>query len=246
MTFNTKKCKTMHLGNKPNSEYYLKDSENKIHKIEQITEEKDLGVIFDNKLTFSKHINTKVNIANRNLGLIIKKFIYMNKEMFLQLYKSLVRPHLEYASVIWTPRYKKDVIAIENVQRRATRVLQELQGLEYKDRLIRLGLPTLEYRRARADVIEVYKLGHGLDKISINILSPRDNSNTRGNTHKLYKPRARINMRKNSFSHRVVDTWNSLSTDTIEAQTLNCFKSRLNKNWKDQSKFIAQCYNPNY
>ena len=59
----------------------------------------------------------------------IKKFTYLDKEMFLQLYKALVRPHLEYASVIWNPRYKKDIIAIENVQRRATIMIEVLPGM---------------------------------------------------------------------------------------------------------------------
>ena len=168
----------------------------------------------------------------------------MNKEMFLQLYKSLVRPHLEYASVIWTPKYKKDAVAIENVQRRATRMLHELQGLEYSERLTALGLPSLEYRINRADVIEVYKLKNELDKVTTNMLPIRGNTGTRGNIHMLFKPRAKGNTRKIAFSHRVVDTWNTLPSSVIEAPTLNCFKSRLNKHWSGQSKFNAKCYTP--
>ena len=79
--------------------------------------------------------------------------------MFLDLYKTLVRPHLEYAAPIWTPLYEKDSIMLENVQRRATRLVKALSGLTYQERLLELGLPSLEYRRLRADVIEVYKIG---------------------------------------------------------------------------------------
>ena len=85
--------------------------------IEKVANEKDLGVIIDSKLTFRDHISAKVNLANRNLGLIFRTFTYLDTEMFMSLYKSLVRPHLEYASVIWSPLYKKDRISIENVQR---------------------------------------------------------------------------------------------------------------------------------
>jgi hypothetical protein len=75
----------------------------------------------------------------------------------------------------------------------------------------------LEYSRTRADIIEVYKLRHRLDKIATNILTTRSNTNTWGNTEKLFKPRARLKTRKYAFSHRVVDTWNSLPTSIIEA-----------------------------
>jgi hypothetical protein len=57
----------------------------------------------------------------------------------------------------------------------------------------------------RADVIEVYKLRHGLDRVSVDMLTDRTNTGTRGNTQKLFKPRARLNTRKNVFSHRVVN-----------------------------------------
>jgi len=243
MIFNVKKCKTMHIGKNEPSEYFMKDAEGKICKIQLVDSEKDLGVTFDDKLTFNKHIHLKVNIANRNLGLIAKSFTYLDKEMFLQLYKALVRPHLEYASVIWNPRYKKDIIAIENVQRRATRMMSNLKNLDYKNRLIHVGLPTMEYRRTRADVIQVYKLMNGIDKTSYDLLNVRDATTTRGHKQKLFKPRPRTNIRKNAFSHRVVNDWNSLPANVVEAPTLNSFKSRLNKHWVGPSKFEAQCYN---
>ena len=89
----------------------------------------------DSKLKFREHINNKVSIANRNLGIIFRTFTYLDKEMFLNLYKSLVRPHLEYASPIWSPLYKQDKIAIENVQRRGTRLVKSLKGVSYQERL---------------------------------------------------------------------------------------------------------------
>ena len=78
-------------------------------------------------------------------------------EIFLNLYKSVVRPHLEYAVTVCTPLYKKDMIAIENVQRRATKLVKSIRHLTYQERLKILGLPSLEYRRERADVIEVFQ-----------------------------------------------------------------------------------------
>ena len=70
----------------------------------------------DKALNFSEHINSKVNKANRNLGIIYRTFTFMDKEMFLILFKSLVRPRLEYAVTVCALLYKKDMIVIENVQ----------------------------------------------------------------------------------------------------------------------------------
>ena len=127
--------------------------------------EKDLGVIIhvDKSLTFTEHINFKIKIANRNLGLIFRTFTYLDKDIFMNLYKSLVRPHLEYASSEWSTVYKKDRIAIENVQRRATKLVKSISHLPYNDRL--RVLPTLEYRRERADVTKVYKILHNIDNV---------------------------------------------------------------------------------
>ena len=92
------------------------------------------------------------------LGIIKRNFIYLSEEAFVSLYKTLVRSHLEYANCVWNP-YRMGLIKdLEKVQMRATKLVMKLKHLKYKERLERLKLPTLRYRRTRGDMIEVYKI----------------------------------------------------------------------------------------
>ena len=246
MNYHFKKCKHLHVGNHDLDIEYTMQTETGEIKVEKVQSEKDLGVIFDQKLKFTEHIISKVNKANRNVGLIFRTFTFMDKDMFLNLYKSVVRPHLEYASTIWYPMYKKDIIQIENVQRRATRLVKCIKHLPYEERLKTLGLPSLEYRRERADLIQVYKIMHGIDKIDKDKMFKLSRYRaTRGHSLKLYKKRARLKVRANSFSNRVVDNWNSLTEDIVNAPSLNAFKSGLNRFWHGHpNKFSPACYAP--
>ena len=230
MFFNFKKCKHLHLGYHEMAQTYtMKKGQDSI-PIEKGDSEKDLGVIIDKDFKFSEHINSKIKISNRNIGLIFRTFTYLDKEMFLNLFKSVVRPHLEYASTVWSPVYKKDKIAIENVQKRATKLVKCVSHLPYSERHRALGLPTLEYRRERADVTQVYKILHGMDKMDKKkLFTMSDYPATRGHSLKLFKRRSRLQIRANFFSNRVVDVWNSLPEYVVQAPSLNCFKSRLNK-----------------
>jgi ribonuclease P/MRP protein subunit RPP40 len=72
-----------------------------------VTEERDLGVIMQSDLKWDKQCSKAVNTANRILGMIKRSFCYLNKEVVLKLYKSLVRPHLEYSIQAWRPHLKK-------------------------------------------------------------------------------------------------------------------------------------------
>ena len=128
------------------------------------TSEKDLGVYVDTQLTFEKHIETVVNQANRMLGLIRRSYTYLDSQSLLKLYISLVRPTLEYANAAWTPILRRDQILLENVQRRATKLIPELRDRDYENRLRTLKLPSLYYRRARGDMIEAYKFTHSIYK----------------------------------------------------------------------------------
>ncbi len=121
-----------------------------------------LGITVDEQLTFEDHIIEKVNIANRNMGIIRRTFQFLDKEMFLNLYCAQVRPHLEYANTVWKPYKVKDIDIIEKVQRRATKKLPGFKDLSYEERLRKLGLFTLAFRRLRGDPIEVYKIVSGL------------------------------------------------------------------------------------
>ena len=84
--------------------------------------------------------------ANNILG-AIRSFSYLDNTIMLRLFTSLVRPHLEYANPVWSPRYKKDIYTIENVQKRATKMIPAIRDLPYKERLKILKLPSMAYRR---------------------------------------------------------------------------------------------------
>ena len=102
LAFNKSKCKHLHLGASSEPSFRMEDED-----ISSSNTEKDLGIHIDSKLKFQTHISTQVKKANQKLGLIKRSFSYMDKEMFLTLYKSLVRPHLEYGNNIWSVIYKK-------------------------------------------------------------------------------------------------------------------------------------------
>ena len=128
------------------------------------------------------------------------------------LYKSLVRPHRVYCNVIRGPFYKVkgDIIAVEKIQRRATKLVPESKHLSYQDRLQALDIPSLSYRRQRGDMIATYKLLTNQLKIKGEELFNMGNVTTRGHKYKLFKQHATKFVRTNAFSNRIVTDWNSL------------------------------------
>ena len=95
--------------------------------------------------------------GNQILGLIRRNIVYKEKELIIPLYKTIVRPHLEYCIQAWRPYRKKDIDMLERVQRRATKMIPKLRNISYEMRLKECGLTTLETRRLRGDQIEVFK-----------------------------------------------------------------------------------------
>ena len=94
-----------------------------------------------------------------------RAFRYRDRKTFVKLYKQYVRPHLEFAVTAWSPWTEADKDGLEKVQRRAVRMISGLASNDYMDRLAELGLETLEERRHRIDMAQVYKIVTGKDKV---------------------------------------------------------------------------------
>ena len=138
------------------------------------------------------------------MGVVRRAFTNISHTAFIKIYKALVRSHLEYGVAVWFPYKIKHVVALEAVQRRATRLIPSIKSLPYDERLKLLKLPTLTYRRRRGDMIEVYKLLHGFYNIDANKLLALKTASqvrltSRNNPLAIYKEFCNKNTRKYSF-----------------------------------------------
>ena len=233
LKFHPDKCISMRLGSGKRKTYLPAHTYNMNNvPLTHSHAEKDLGVIIDSELNFDSHITSKINKANSVAGLIRRTMQFLDADSFRLLFTALVRPHLEYANSVWNPHLKKHITAIENVQRRATKFVPGLSKLPYKERLQKVKLPTLSYRRYRGDMIEVFKITHGLYDESVSTeLLVKQHSITRGHPYSLYKRHCRLDLRKYSFCNRVVDQWNVLPEHVVNVDTVMSFERALDKLW---------------
>ena len=166
-------------------------------------------------------------------GVVKRAFKHMNQDIFKKLFCSHVRPHVEYAVQFWSPYLRKHINQVEQVQRRATKSIPGFRNLSYKERLIKLDLPTLSYRRLRGSMIEVFKILNVYDKE----VTPQFHikpSATRGHDQRIYvKTAKKHHPQHHSFHHRVANPWNSLPNEVIHSPNLNTFKNRLDNHWKN-------------
>ena len=153
LKFNASKCKVLQIGNQDDTQTYHMNNVT----LENVTEERDLGVTVDQNLTFHDHVDQQVAKANQILGLIRRALTYIDGDVMRTLFNSLVCPHLEYSAVVWRPINKEYQYKIENVLRRATRLVPEIRHLDYEDRLKALDMPSMLYRHRRGDAIEAWK-----------------------------------------------------------------------------------------
>ena len=234
LEFNVKKCHILTLGKiedvKHTHRYTLADKE-----LEHVFSEKDLGVTFDSELQFEEHITSKVNKANAIVGLIRRSFAFLDCHLFKKLYTTFVRPHLEYAQSVWAPHLQKYTDMLEKVQIRATGMVDGLKSLEYPERLKKLELPTLVYRRARGDMIETYKHLHIYDPDSIpQKYFELQRHESRIHNYQLVWKKPSDGVRgshSNSFYYRIQQPWNDLPREVVDALTVDSFKNELDAAW---------------
>jgi len=134
---------------------------------------------------------------------------------------------------IWNPYLKKDIKCIEKIQRRAAKLVYGFNKMPYEQILKALGLHSLQRRRLRGYLIEIYNILTGKEKIkSDQLFQKATTTELRGHSLKLYKKSSRLELRKHSFSRRIVDHWNKLPDDVVSAATISTFERRLDI-WMD-------------
>lgn len=254
LKFHPAKCKVMTVCSRFHKfeefDYKMKEGVEEI-SVMRVSSEKDLGVTFDDKLKFGIHIAEKTKKANQILGVIRRSFVFLDRVSLVTLYKALVRPHLEFSQVVWSPYLLMFVDQIESVQRRATRLVPGMEKLNYSERLRKLKLPSLAYRRLRGDLIETFKIKkHIYDpRVTEGILNEAVTERTRGTSEKLFLKGFGCNLRKNAFSIRVVKSWNMIPQEVIDSDTVQVFEGKPDKFLRRQPilyDYRSEIIGPNY
>ena len=238
LPFNRDKCHVLQLGrSNARHKYTMEGSE-----LERVQQEKDVGVIIAENLKPSLQCAKAAQKANSVLGQLTRGVGYRDKECFINLYLTYVRPHLEYAVAAWSPWNQGDKEVLEGVQRRAVKMVTNLKGKTYHLRLEELGLTTLEERRERGDLIMAYKVITGKDKVNYESwfrmcegMNDRRETRYLGGLYNVERLEGRLEMRQNFWSVRVASKWNSLPDLVKSANTVNMFKNGLD-NWMEREK----------
>jgi ribonuclease P/MRP protein subunit RPP40 len=199
-------------------------------------------VIISENLKPSLQCAKAAHKANGVLGQLTRGVSYRDKDCFMSLYLTYVRPHLEYAVAAWSPWNIGDKEILEAVQKRAVMMVTNLKGKSYSQRLGELGLTTLEDRRERGDLIQAYKILTGKEMVNYQTwfqmceaMDDMRGTRLRGGIYNVERMEGRLEVRKNYWSVRVANKWNMLPDMIKSAKTVNAFKNGLD-NWTEKEK----------
>lgn len=198
--------------------------------IQTIQEGKDLGVLISQDMKLARQCTLAAGKANKMLGIIKRTVVSRDKKMIINLYKVLVRPHLEYCVQAWNPYMQGDIKMLERVQRRATKLIKDFGNLDYRERLKRCNLTSLEERRCRGDLIEVFKLMKSKDpELASKFFILPVKEGLRGHRYKIQKRSVNNTVFSNFFCNRAVTPWNNLKDEIVAAKSVNSFKNFLDE-----------------
>lgn len=222
LSLNLSKCVVLHMGpNNPRNMYFLNGV-----PLQPVNFQVDLGVTISSDLKWESQVIKVTKKANSLIFLIRKAFVNISEELVVKIFKAYVRPVLEFAVVVWSPYFVKDITLLENVQRRFSKLPFSLKHLPYTERLQRLELTSLSDRRVRGDLIETYKVLQSIYRCSLHeIFTLNTDTGRRGHAFKLYKERFAKLPRQNFFVNRVCDKWNSLPHCVVNSTSANMFKN---------------------
>ena len=128
----------------PATDLYVGDT----HALARVDHYKYLGLNFSTDLSWSHHIGLVCKKTRKLLGMLYRNFYHFSSSHILvKLYKSLIRPHMEYACSVWDPHLKKDIQMLENVQKFPLRICSKSWNSDYDTLLGTINIPTLSNRR---------------------------------------------------------------------------------------------------
>ena len=193
---------------------------------------RDLGVLVDNKLNWSQHISTICKKSKQISGWVLSVFYSREKSIMLTLFNSLIRSKLEYGCELWSPYLTKDINYIEQIQRSFTFRIENMQELNYWDRLSKLNISSLQRRREKIIIIHIWKI---LNKMYPNSSNLDFKEHIRTNSIRaILKPLPKLKgmaltKYEESFSIRGAKLWNLLPPELTKITNLNLFKIKLAK-----------------
>ena len=229
MSFNASKCKVLTITRSRNPISFDYHLDGKV--LEHVGEFRDLGVIFNESLSFKSHISSLVSRCNKMSG-IVKRSVGFNapQRVKLTLFKALVRPHAEYSSQIWSPHSKTEIALLESIQRSMTRFICSYD-MSYPERCMSLNVLPLSYRREVADLIFCFKCLNGYFDVDFTEeMCIFNSSNSLRSSHNgllLQERRTRTEHFKAMYFNRVAHLWNILPLEIRECTCLSSFKSKL-------------------
>ena len=232
MSFNVSKCKSLSITRKRNP--YLHQYTMNGQELESVKSHPYLGVEVTQSLNWNNHINNNRTKANRSLGFIKRNLKRCPEQIKDQAYKSLVRPHVEYASSVWSPHQKYQVDKLEKVQRKAARFVKNCWIREegvMTNILSDLKWDSLQTRREKARLVMFYRVTHGLVDIPLpKVLLPMPCKITRNFHPKKYRPLAcNTNYYMGTFFPSTVNIWNTLPAATLDQPNIAKFKDELDR-----------------
>ena len=239
MNFNASKCKVLSITRKVNPlhfQYHMDST-----KLLRVNEEKDLGVIITENLSWESHLTCICAKANKLLGLLKRTCIsIIDSSVRKTLYLTLVRSKLSYATEVWSPASSLLKQKAEKIQRRATRWILRVKAgeLSYKERLQQLDMLPLAYDREVKDLVFFYKAMNGYIDIDVsNFVNFVDHGRTRRALRSKYleTPLCKTCTYSSSYFNRVVKLWNSVcvSIDPSSFTSPSSFKLYLKMRYKN-------------
>ena len=207
------------------------------------SDQKHLGIVLDSKLNFASHVNQKIKKYNKLIGLIRRLSVHLPRNALLTIYKSFVRPNLEYGDILYDkPDNQNFQSKLEKVQYRAClAITNAIQGTSKERIYDELGLYSLSKRRWRSKLIFFYKIINGMlpDYLYSYLEFPsQEKYPFRSASANIIRPiPTRTKTFKNTFFPFCINEWNNLANETRNGKSINIFKKLILKEKKENSLF---------